>query len=179
LILIAGCGQEKVKPIINNSLQTSKLPAQESWDDTVFFSDSGKTKAILYAGHLRMYDQPRETLLDSNIKVNFYNELGKKTSTLAAKKGRVNDVTEDLYAIDSVVAVSDSGDTIRTQELMWKNSSQKITSDKFVTIVSPKEKIQGYGFESDQSITNYTIYNITYVTRMDSAKTKKTKKARH
>lgn len=174
LLLLNGCGEEKVQPTINTSLQVSKLPAQESWDDTVFFSDSGDTKAILYAKHLMMYDTPQETLLDT-ITVKFFNPAGQQTTTLTANKGKVNDVTKDLYAIDSVVAVNDSGVTLRTQELMWRNKDRKITSDKFVTITSPKERVQGYGFESDQNLKNYTIYNITYVTRMDTASNSKLK----
>jgi len=168
IIIVSGCGQNNVKPTINFSIQASKLPAQESWGDTVFFSDSARTKAILYAGHMSVFDQPPETLLDSNITVLFFNPEGEKTTTLTAHKGRVNDITKDLYAIDSVVAVSDSGVTLKTQELEWKNKDRKITSDKFVTIISPKEKIQGYGFESDQGLRNYTIYNITYITRLDT-----------
>jgi hypothetical protein len=69
-----------------------------------------------------------------------------------------------MWAIDSVVAVNDSGVTLRTEELMWRNKDQKIVSDKFVTIVSRTEKIEGYGFESDQGIKNYVIHRITYVT---------------
>ncbi|MHB1688515.1 MAG: LPS export ABC transporter periplasmic protein LptC [Ignavibacteriaceae bacterium] len=167
---LTGCSGQKVKPAIDASLQVSKLPAQEGWNSTVTFSDSGKTKAILYYGHMRMFDQPAETLLDSSIKVDFFDQSGIKTTTLTALRGKVNNATNDLYAIDSVVAVSDSGVTLKTQELMWRNNDRKIVSDKFVTIVSPKEKIQGYGFESDQNLRNYTIYNITYVTRIDSSK---------
>ncbi len=173
-LLLAGCGEQKVKPTVNTSIKAEKLPIQESWGDTVFFSDSGATKAVLFAKHMRIFDQPSETLLDT-IKVDFYNDTGQKTSTLTANKGRVNDATKDLYAIDSVVTVSDSGTTLKTQELMWRNRDKKIVSDKFVTIISPKEKIQGYGFESDQSLKNYTIYNITYVTRTDTTKKKKQK----
>jgi len=176
LIFIEGCGQNNVKPTVNFSIQASKLPDQESWDDTVFFSDSSKIKAVLYAGHMSVYDQPPQTLLDSNITVLFFNEQGEKTTTLTAHKGKVNDLTKDLFAIDSVVAVSDSGVTLKTQELEWKNKDRKIVSDKFVTIISPKEKIQGYGFESDQSLRNYTIYNITYITRLDTTKQKSNKK---
>ncbi len=172
--LLAGCSEVKVQPTINSALQVTKLPAQESWDDTVFFSDSGKTKAVLFANHLMMYDQPQETLLDT-IKVNFYNLNGKVGTILTSNKGKVDDITKDLYAIDSVVAVSDSGVTLKTQELMWRNKDRKIVSDKFVTIISPKEKIQGYGFESDQNLRNYTIYNITYVTRIDSISNSKSK----
>ena len=64
--------------------------------------------------------------------------------------------------------MNDSGIVISSSEMMWRNKDRKIISDKFVTIVSPKEKIEGYGFESDQSLKNYVIYNITYITEPDS-----------
>lgn len=167
LILLAGCKSEKVKPVVLSSTKIEQLPAQESWNSTVFFTDSGKTKAVLYTGHLRVFSQSRETLLDEGVKVDFYNDQEIKTTTLTSKRGRVDDATRDLYAIDSVVAVSDSGVTISTEELMWRNKDHKIVSDKFVTIISEKERIEGYGFESDQSLRNYTIYKITYVTRLE------------
>ena len=168
ILAFSSCSNQKVKPAVNTALNAEKLPDQESWNSTVFFSDSGKTTAVLKAGNLQVFNQARETLLDKGIKVDFYNTSGVKTTTLTAKKGRVDDATKDLYAIDSVVVVSDSGTVIKTEELKWRNSDKKIVSDKFVTILSPKEKIQGYGFESDQHIQNYVIYNITYVTKRDS-----------
>jgi len=167
LLILTSCSDQKVKPSINPSLSVEELPAQESWDATVFFSDSGKTTAILKAGHLQVFYESKETILDQNIKVDFYNEEEIKTTTLTAKRGRVDDATRDLYAMDSVVVKNDST-TIQTEELKWRNSDKKIVSDKFVTIISPKEKIQGYGFESDQHLQNYVIYNITYVTSRDT-----------
>ncbi|RPI73623.1 MAG: LPS export ABC transporter periplasmic protein LptC [Ignavibacteriales bacterium] len=167
LLFIVSCSDRKVKPSINPSLDVEELPAQESWNATVFFSDSGKTTAILEAGHLRMFSENRETLLDEGVQVDFYDEYEVKTTTLTSLRGRVDDATRDLYAFDSVVVKNDSV-TINTDELRWRNSDKKIVSDKFVTIISPKEKIQGYGFESDQHLQNYVIYDITYVTRRDS-----------
>jgi LPS export ABC transporter protein LptC len=170
LLFIAGCSNDNVKPTIDTSLKASELPTQESWNSTIVFSDSGKTKAILKTGHLSVFDELQETLFDHGLKVDFYDDNMVKTSTITSKRGKVNDATKDLYAIDSVVAVNDSGTVLKTQELMFRNSDQKIVSDKFVTIISPKETIQGYGFESDRSLRNYVIYNITYVTRTDTTK---------
>jgi len=167
-LIVAGCSDEKVKPSIDPTLQVEELPAQESWNSTVIFSDSGKTKAILNSGHLRVYTEAQETLLDSGVKVDFYDDEEKKTTTLTSDSGKVDDVTKNLFATGNVVAVNDSGVTLKTDELMWRNEDRKIISDKFVTILTPKEKIEGYGFESDQSLRNYVIYNITYVTRRDS-----------
>lgn len=167
LVFISSCQQQKVKPSVDPSLSVEELPAQESWNATIFFSDSGRTTAILEAGHLQVFHDRQETFLNEGIEVDFYDTDEIKTTTLTAERGRVDDATRDLYAIDSVVVVSDSA-TIQTDELKWRNSDKKIVSDKFVTIITPKEKIQGYGFESDQNLQNYVIYNITYVTRRDS-----------
>jgi LPS export ABC transporter protein LptC len=168
LIFFVSCAREKVEPPINTSFEGDERPAQESWNSTVFFTDSGKTRAILTAGHLRAYSHSKETLLDSGIQVDFYNMNEVKTTTLTSKRGKVDENTNNLYAMDSVVTVNDSGIVVTTEEMMWRNQDKKILSDKFVTIVSPKEKIQGYGFESDQHLQNYVIYNITYITRTDT-----------
>ncbi len=172
LLTAYGCNNPKIKPIIDTSLEVKNLPAQESWDSKVIFSDSGVTKAILYAGHMRIFEKEQETLLDDNIKVVFYNPDFKITSVITAKRGKVDDITKDLYAIDSVVAVSDSGTVVTTDELIFRDRDKKIVSDKFVTIVSSTETIKGYGFESDQSLMNYVVYNITYISKTDSTERK-------
>jgi LPS export ABC transporter protein LptC len=167
-LFIYGCTKEKVEPTVNVQLTAEQIPDQESWNSTIFFTDSGRTRAILIAGHLRVYSKNKETLLDSNIRVDFYNNEEIHTTKLTANKGRVDEKTNNLYAIDSVVAVNDSGIVITSDEMIWRNKDRKIVSDKYVTIVSPSERIEGYGFESDQNLRNYIIYNITYITTPDS-----------
>ncbi len=169
LILFPFCSSKRVKPSIDVNLKIEQLPSQESWNSVITFTDSGKTKAILWAGHLQKFDEKRETFMDQNIKVDFYDQKEIHSSTLTSKKGRVDETTNNLYAIDSVVVFSDSV-TIKTDEMMWRNKDRKIVSDKFVRVISPVETIEGYGFESDQSLRNYVIYNITYVTRSDNTK---------
>jgi len=81
----------------------------------------------------------------------------------------MDEATRNLYAIGNVVATNDSaGIVLRTEELMWKNQEERIVSDKFVKITSPTEVIEGFGFESDRNLKNYTIYRVTYVTNRDT-----------
>ncbi|MGB5531036.1 MAG: LPS export ABC transporter periplasmic protein LptC [Ignavibacteriaceae bacterium] len=164
IFILIYCDSKDVKPHVDTSIRGGELPAQESWNSTVFFTDSGKTKAVLYTGHLQVFNMRKETLLDEGLKVEFFNANEIKTTTLTSIRGRVDERTDDLYAIDSVVAVNDSGIVVKTDELKWRNRDKKIVSDKFVTIDSPEEHIEGYGFESDQHLRNYIIYNITYIT---------------
>ena len=159
LLLAAGCG-EKVNPSVV-PLPESALPSQESWRSTVFFSDSARVKAVLWAGHIADYHAERITLLDDSVHVDFFDEEGRHTSALTARRGRVNDATQDFEAMDSVVVVSDSGSTMKTDRLYWTNADRSIHTDAFVDITSPTEHILGKGFVSDQSLKNYRIFRVT------------------
>lgn len=166
-MFLAGCSEEKIKPPVLHSLSQGQMPTQESWDFKMYFTDEGKLKAVLTSAHARVFEDRKETLLDT-VRIDFYNENGLKTSTLTSLKGKVDGITNNMYAIDSVVAKNDSGTTLRTQELMWRSRDRKIVSDKFVTLVSPTEKIQGYGVVADQNLSNYVIYKPTFVTTPDN-----------
>ncbi len=162
LISFFSCSEEKIKPEIVKT-PIKEIPIQESFNSKIYFSEEGKLKAILYADHLKMYENPKVTLIDG-VKIEFFDKNEIKTTTLTSKYGKVDDITKNMIAYKNVVAVNDSGVTLTTEELMWRNIDRKITSDKFVKLISDTENIQGYGFESDQSLKNYTIYNITYST---------------
>lgn len=164
LVLISfGCKEEKLKPKIDASIASEELPDQESKNAKITFTEEGKLKAILYSDNIKVIGDKSEKLL-KNLRIEFFDDDEIRTSVLTSLNGKIDDKTQDMYAIDSVVAVSDSGVTLTTDELIWKNKTKKISSDKFVRIISNEEIIEGYGFESDQNLTNYTIFNITYIT---------------
>ncbi|MCF8261276.1 MAG: LPS export ABC transporter periplasmic protein LptC [Melioribacteraceae bacterium] len=155
------CKSEKLNPEIDMSAIGDSIPAQESWNAKIYFTDQGVLNAILHAEHILVYSDQSKTYLEE-LNIDFYNSEEVKTTNLTSRRGRVNEITKDMYAIEDVVAVSDSGVTLLTEELMWRNKDNKIVTDKFVTILTEDEKIEGYGFESDQSLSNYTIFEVTY-----------------
>ncbi len=157
--LVSGC-EEKIKPAVV-SMAGSDVPSQESWNSTVIFSDSARTKAILWAGHIASYAAEHFTLLTDSIHVDFFNEREEHTSLLTARRGKVNDLTQDFEARENVVVRSDSGTVLRTDRLFWTNADQKIRTDAFVDIVSPTEHIMGQGMVSDQALKHYRIFKVT------------------
>jgi LPS export ABC transporter protein LptC len=157
-VLLLGACEEKMKPPRVAFGEGEDIPDQESWNSTVTFSDSGVVKAVLVSGHIRMYGRRYETLLDSGLVVDFYDAGGEHTSRLSADRGRVADRTKDLEAFGNVVFVSDSGTVVETEYMKWTNQTRMVSGDRFVTITSPKERLQGYGFEADQGLKNYTVF---------------------
>ncbi len=155
---LMGC-EEKLKPTVVPV--SGRLPDQESWNSTILFSDSGVTKGILKAGHAVVYSNQNKTFLGDSVRVDFFDEHGVHTSYLTSDSGIVDDQSNDLEAIGNVYAHNDSGTSLWTQVLNWNDKTQKITSKVFVRIVSPKESIQGIGFQSDRDLRNYTIFNVS------------------
>ena len=81
------------------------------------FSDSGKTRAILTAGHISVYKNKEYTLIDSGAMVDFYKD-GEIVSNLKGRSGKVNDRTKDIEIYDSVVVINKEGSELRTQKLI-------------------------------------------------------------
>jgi LPS export ABC transporter protein LptC len=157
-ILFISCENKYGPPLTN--LKSDEIPDQESWNSSVVFSDSGTVKAVLKAKHISVYSGKGYTLVDSGAVVDFYKD-GKKVSTLTGKKGKIIDQTKDIEVYDSVVVTSTDNKILKTEKMYWNNKTQRVSSDAFVKILTPKEDIEGYGFESDQNLKNYTIYKVT------------------
>ena len=169
ILFLCSC-EEKLKPSTIN-LKSYELPAQESWNNEIIFSDSGFTRAILKAGHILYYSEKAEYLLNEGVKVDFFNRIGNHTSVLTSDSAKIDDRTKNMIAFGNVKVVSDSGVVLTTEEMHWNNSTRRIFGDKFVTIVSPKETLQGYGFESDQNLKDYVIKKVSgQVTTKETSK---------
>jgi len=161
-LALAGCqgAEERARPQVLAVQPGADAPDQESWNATITFTDSGKITGILRAGYIAKYSRQWYTLLDSNITVDFFNERSEHTSVLTARSGKVNDITNDFEARGNVVVRSDSGTVLTTEELFWSNKRGRVFTDAYVEIRSPTEEIRGTGFESDQSLTHYSIARV-------------------
>lgn len=159
-LAILAC-EEKIKPSVLPGIDSQTLPQQESWNSKIVLSDSGLVKAVIYAGYVRVYQSPPETHLSEGITVHFYEADGKESSVLTAEQGTVYDQSKNLRATGNVLVVSTDTTKLWTQQLDWDNKLQLIHTTDFVRIHSPKERLQGYGFESDQHLRRYRIFKVS------------------
>ena len=163
LLLATGCAEDgKVQPAVVPITVPDEEPSQVSYNAEMRFTNEGLSRATLNAGRIRVYDKRRQTVLDSNVRVDFFDKEGKHSSVLTSGWANINDQTKYMVAYDSVKIVSDSGTTVYTDSLTWNNETQRINSPAFVRIVEKSGRITtGRGFESDQSLSNYRILNTT------------------
>jgi LPS export ABC transporter protein LptC len=161
-----GC-EEKTLPSVISTIDSQTLPQQESWNSTIVVSDSGRISAIIVAGYIRMSELSRQTQMSQGVKVRFFSREGKQTSVLTSDEGSVDEATNNLEARKNVIVISSDASKMKTDQLFWDNQRQLIYTPAFVQITTLKEKMQGHGFESDQSLKHYRVFRVTGQTQAE------------
>ena len=153
LVFALGC---QSRPASTPSRAEVRLPDQEARDFTLTESSEGKKNWTLWASYAAMYNN--QSLVDAkSVRIEFFDEKGKRFSTLVADRGLVHQRTNDLEAHGNVVVTTESGIVMNTDSLRWRNTAAKIVSDGFVRVTRKHDIVTGYGFESDPSLDHFHI----------------------
>jgi LPS export ABC transporter protein LptC len=140
----------------------TEYPDQEGWNSTMTSTKDGVLTAVIRYGHMQRFKKSKEVEFDDGIEIDFYDDQGSHTSKLTSDEGKLNEGTNDIEAIKNVVVVSDSGINLKTEQIWWDNSVEKVVTDKFVMITTNKnDTLYGYGFESDQYLDNWSIRKVS------------------
>lgn len=158
-LLFASCAEVSLPPAAPQ--KKKDVPDQELWEATITFTRNGLPVTTVRAGHIAKFSRRKVAYLDSGIVVDFFNEEGNHTSRLTAERGQVDEIRKDLLATGNVVAVSDSGATLKTPALRWDNRSRRIISDAEVTLTTLTDTVYGIGFVSDEHLNNWEIQKPT------------------
>lgn len=161
ILLISCIEDDKSKKVFTMQEPIDKAD-QISYNFSAFFIDSNFTKAELSAYQARIYSAKKETILDSNVKIYFFSKkTGKRESYMTADSVVIDDATKNMTAFGKVFVKSDGNKAnLVAKVLVWNNSTQKLTSNSFVTYSSQYETISGWGFESDQNLENYKFTKV-------------------
>lgn len=160
LIGASGCGNPAKE---NRSPETSFIglnhPVQESWAVRMTLTESGIRRGIIEAGHGAEYRKNRgsEHHLDQGIRLYLFDINGHITTTITAQEAVIHD-NMDIEAQGNVVITSGGTTVIKTEYVKRTAKDRMIRSTRLVTITKPDETIRGKGFESDQDLKKYRIF---------------------
>ena len=139
----------------------SQAPNQVIWKGRIEVIEGGKLKSIIQAGKISTYEKRKITELDSGVVVDFYNSRGNHASKLTSQRARIEEITDMFMAEDSVVVISDSGATLRSERLYWDRKSRKIRSDTLVVMTTEYDSLRGFNFEADEDLTSWSLQQPT------------------
>ncbi len=153
-LALAGCNQqEAAKPVIYEG------PLSEAEDVTMYYTEKEVVKVTLQAKKIFEF-QNGDQEFPEGIYIEFFDEFGKKTSTLKANSAYFFKEENKWRGRGAVEVINiEKQDQLNTEELFWKRDTKKIFTDKFVTIRLENDVIYGTGLEADQDLSNYKITN--------------------
>jgi LPS export ABC transporter protein LptC len=150
LSLFSGCGEKTAKLDVPPS-----MPEQGLEKFTVSETHSGKPNWVLEAASAQIMEKQRRVFMQLPI-IKFYQD-GAYSSTLTAKKGRINTDNYDIWADGACELKTVKGETLTTSNMIYTSSTSRISTNEFVRIVRPDEVIEGTGMDASPTLDDIVI----------------------
>ena len=150
LALLAGCSGPERPP-------TAASPADTA-DQVIFglkhqLTNDGVLRTRVEAETAYFYQASQKALM-RRIKVTFYSQEGKVTSTLTAEGGLYEWRTGNMEARGHVVAVTPDNRHLTTSVLSYDRQTGSIVGPEAFVFDSPERHLEGEGFTSDPDFKN-------------------------
>lgn len=169
LLSFSSCSGKK-KEFGDAVVERDSLPTVRTYDVTTFISDSGITRYRVDTEDWAIYDRkkPPHWSFESGVYLEKFDTLFQIDASIKADTAYYYN-KEGLWKLMGNVHIRNiKGETFDTDLLFWNEKKRKVYSDKFITINQIDRIISGYGFESDQNMTNYRIFNMEGIFYVDS-----------
>jgi len=155
LVAVTGCSNtdQEIK-----ELEEYSGPLQESQNIEIVHSDSARIAVRLKAPTQIVYQSLDQEYPDG-VDIIIYNRSGDQT-TIKANHGYY-EKEGNLYRIEGNVRLENTErkQKMNTEELIWTPNTEKVQTDRFVTIVTEEEIIKGEGLVANQDFSSYRILN--------------------
>ena len=169
-VLFLSCQNNNVEKIRSFS-HPPGTPEIESANIEVLYSDSAVVRFKLKAPKLKIFQDEDEPYKEfpEGLQIEKFNENHVITSSIRADYGKNYEKKELWELRQNVVAVTENGDSLKTDVLFWDEKKDAIYSDQFVKFIQKEQIITGIGFESDLQMKKWHIKNVkgTVVVEVD------------
>ena len=163
MIVIASCGSDENADVIEGELDEVAL--QVIHGGAFSYSEKGEIKNELQAGRLERWESDGESSEVWRVSEGFTLYIdGDKLNheaILSGGRGTYDADAGHLIAHDNVVLVNTEGERLMTEYLVWSNDSDRVHTNRPVSIETKTGTLNGKGLESDSRFENYRIIDPT------------------
>ena len=161
-VLFPACSG-KDKKLTEAISKNDTLPSMKSLGVTTLISDSGITRYKIVAEEWLIHDKknPPYWAFEKGVYLEKFDTLFRVDASIKADTAYYHEKKKLWELRGHVQILSQRGDRFQTDLLFWDEKKEKVYSDKFIQIEQEDKVIKGYGFESNQDLSEYEIKNTT------------------
>ena len=160
IVLFPACSG-KDKNLADAITERDSLPSMKSLGVTTLISDSGITRYKIVTEEWTVFDKknPPYWAFEKGVYLEKFDSLFRIDASIKADTAYYYE-KKKLWELRRNVNIRNlNGDKFDTDLLFWDEKKEQIYSDKFIRIEQEDKIIEGYGFESNQELTEYQIKN--------------------
>lgn len=158
LAAMAGCADKDRAPA-SKAPPGEYVPTMITDSVSTLVSDSGYTRYHITAPLWLMYEDAPDPywLFPEGLELEQYDSDLRPAAHVRCDSARYFS-RRRLWRLDGhVLMVNTLRDSFATEQVFWDQTRQMVYSDSFIHIVRQEGMINGYGFESNQDMTAYTV----------------------
>jgi LPS export ABC transporter protein LptC len=160
-LFVVGCSTDIAE--VNAITDTKIFKQEEAAFVRILYSDSADVKVRITADRMIRHltrTNPRDEFPDG-IFVEFLGSNGQVYSWLEADRAIRYDKSNEVVAQGNAKFYNRKKETLTSTELFWDEDKSKLHTNKAVRITQPMrgDTIYGFGFESNEEFTLFTIKN--------------------
>ena len=169
-VLFPACSG-KNKNLAEAISENDTLPSMTSLGVTTLISDSGITRYKIVAEEWLVHDKknPPYWAFEKGVYLEKFDTLFRIDASIKADTAYYYDKKKLWELKGNVQILSQRGDKFQTDLLFWDEKKEKVYSDKYIQIEQEDKTLRGYGFESNQDLTEYEIKNTTGIFTVEDA----------
>ncbi|MFG6390792.1 MAG: LPS export ABC transporter periplasmic protein LptC [Candidatus Amulumruptor sp.] len=162
IMAITACKEEK-KEFLSGRIDPEIFPTMMTRDVETLISDSGITRYRIISPLWLVFDESKvpHCRFPAGLNLELFDDLMSRDGTVRCDSATYFKL-EQLWRLDGNVRIANvAKEKFLTNQLFWDQQNHKIYSDSFIHIEKSDRVIEGYGFVSDEQMTNYTVNNVS------------------
>lgn len=160
-LAVAGCNPSD--PVATGEDAGADPPTMVTRDVETLISDSGVVRYRIVTPIWYVFDEISEPVwrFPEGLELEKFNNLFQRDATVRADSATYFK-NRQIWRLDGGVSISNmAGEKFLTEQLFWDQTHHKLYSDSFIHIERADKVLEGYGFDSNEQLTSYTIRRVS------------------
>ncbi len=170
-LAFTGC-KDDATAVVSHATNPELVPTMSTTDVNTVISDSGHTRYRIAAPVWNMFEEAKHPhwTFPKGVTCEELDNAYKTITTIKCDSAYFDKEQSVWTLIGNVHINNASGDVILTDELMWNQHQHKMYSDAFIHIEKQGRIIEGYGYESNEKLTTYTLRQVEAIFPIDESR---------
>ena len=170
-LALASC-KDEVKNVVDHPTDPEKVPTMTTRDVQTVVSDSGQTRYRINAKVWLMFEESKRPhwIFPDGVVAEELNENFSTKSSIICDSAYYDELSKVWSLVGNVRVNNSQGDKILTDNMIWDQNKHKLFSEAFIHIEKAGRVIEGYGYESDEGLNNYTLRNVEAIFPFDDSR---------